>query len=44
MTDFKINSCELKDFEGYKFRISNNCGDDALFETVEGNTIIMITL
>lgn len=36
MTDFKISSCELKDFEGYKFRISNNSGDDALFESIEG--------
>ncbi len=36
MTDFKINSCELKDFDGYKFKISNSSGDDALTETVEG--------
>jgi outer membrane protein OmpA-like peptidoglycan-associated protein len=36
MTDFKIESCELKDFDGYKFRISNDSGDDARLENVEG--------
>lgn len=36
MTDFKINSCEIKDFDGYKFRVTNNTGDDGLTETVEG--------
>lgn len=36
MTDFKIADCQLKDFDGYKFRVSNSTGDDATFETVEG--------
>ena len=36
MTDFKINSCELKDFEGYKFKISNSINDEEHTETVEG--------
>ena len=36
MTDFKIAGCQLKDFDGYKFRVSNSTGDDATFETVEG--------
>jgi OmpA-OmpF porin, OOP family len=36
MTDFKISSCEQKDFEGYKYKINNDSGDDAPTETVEG--------
>lgn len=36
MPNFKITECQLKDFEGYKFRVSNSSGDDAKFETVEG--------
>jgi outer membrane protein OmpA-like peptidoglycan-associated protein len=36
MPGFKIGECQLKDFDGFKFRISNSSGDDAKFETVEG--------
>jgi outer membrane protein OmpA-like peptidoglycan-associated protein len=36
MPDFKIDSCELKDFDGYKFRVSNDSGDEAQLENVEG--------
>lgn len=36
MPDFIIGSCELKDFDAYKFKISNSIDEDAPSETVEG--------
>jgi len=36
MPNFHITSCELKEFDGFNFRVSNSSGDDAEFETVEG--------
>jgi len=43
MTDFKINSCELKDFEGYKFKISNSREMMLLPKRLKENTTITST-
>jgi OmpA-OmpF porin, OOP family len=36
MPDFVISECEIKDFNAYSFRISNETNDEAKMETVEG--------
>jgi len=36
MPNFNITECQLKDFDAFKFRVSNSSGDDATFETIEG--------
>jgi OmpA-OmpF porin, OOP family len=36
MPDFIIGSCELKDFDAYKFQIGNSTDSDAPTKTVEG--------
>jgi OmpA-OmpF porin, OOP family len=36
MPDFKIGSCEVKDFDGYKFKITNSTDEDSPTQTVEG--------